>query len=69
MHGLQRAGYRSTTTPGSSECSVDPDVSKALSVEQGADQTMIDGKQILLVSRRRTRGAKIDRLLPMNNLV
>ncbi|RDW81617.1 class V chitinase Chi100 [Aspergillus mulundensis] len=37
-----------TTTPGSPQCSVDPDVSKALSVEQAADQTVIDGEQIPL---------------------
>ncbi|KAI8187925.1 Killer toxin subunits alpha/beta [Colletotrichum sp. SAR 10_75] len=37
-----------TTTPGSPECSMDPDIAAALSAEQAADQTMIDGKQIPL---------------------
>jgi chitinase len=37
-----------TTTPGSPQCTLDPDVAAALSFEQAADQTVIDGKQIPL---------------------
>ncbi|KAL4898449.1 hypothetical protein BDV59DRAFT_197356 [Aspergillus ambiguus] len=37
-----------TTTPGSPECSLDPDVLNALSIEQAADETKINGKQIPL---------------------
>lgn len=37
-----------TTTPGSPECSMDPDIAAALSAEQAADQTMIDGDQVPL---------------------
>ncbi|OBT95608.2 hypothetical protein VE01_05878 [Pseudogymnoascus verrucosus] len=36
------------TTPGSPQCSIDPDVSRALSAEGVADQTIINGKQIPL---------------------
>ena len=37
-----------TTTPGSRQCSLDPDVVAALSAEGAADQTVINGKQIPL---------------------
>jgi chitinase len=36
------------TTPGSPECSLDPDIAAAYSAEQAADQTIIDGKQVPL---------------------
>ncbi|KAL4778141.1 hypothetical protein BJX76DRAFT_352835 [Aspergillus varians] len=38
-----------TTTPGSPQCSIDPDVSKALSLELAADVTMIDGEQVPII--------------------
>jgi hypothetical protein len=38
-----------TTTAGSPQCTIDPDVSKALSVEAAADQTVINGQQIPLI--------------------
>ncbi|KAJ9318482.1 CAZyme family GH18 [Paecilomyces variotii] len=37
-----------TTTPGSPECTIDPDVQSALSVEQAAEETIINGQQIPL---------------------
>ncbi|KAL2811859.1 hypothetical protein BJX63DRAFT_443829 [Aspergillus granulosus] len=38
-----------TTTPGSPQCSIDPDVSKALSVELAVDVTMINGEQVPII--------------------